>query len=82
MTGRRALAGEADEPLESAAGTADPHEAAGADAAVEVGAECPLHERRVLPRPGREVLAIDDLLALSEDDYRLRFYGTSLARAR
>ena len=36
----------------------------------------------LLPRPGREALAIDDLLALTEDDYRLRFYGTSLARAR
>ena len=36
----------------------------------------------LLPRPGREALALDDLLALSEDEYRARFYGTSLARAR
>jgi len=36
----------------------------------------------LLPRPGREALAIDDLLGSREDDYRLRFYGTSLARAR
>jgi epoxyqueuosine reductase len=36
----------------------------------------------LLPRPGREVLALDDLLALTEDAYRARFWGTSLARAR
>jgi epoxyqueuosine reductase len=36
----------------------------------------------LLPRPGREALPIDDLLALTEDEYRQRFYGTSLARAR
>jgi epoxyqueuosine reductase len=34
------------------------------------------------PRPEQTALAIDDLLALSEDDYRRRFYGTALARAR
>jgi len=33
-------------------------------------------------RPGQEALGIADLLALSEEDYRRRFHGTSLARAR
>ncbi len=42
----------------------------------------PACDPELLPRPGREALALDDLLALSEDDYRARFYGTSLARAR
>jgi epoxyqueuosine reductase len=36
----------------------------------------------LLPRPGREALAIDDLLRLGEEEYRARFNGTSLARAR
>ncbi|WP_242337407.1 MULTISPECIES: tRNA epoxyqueuosine(34) reductase QueG [Anaeromyxobacter] len=34
------------------------------------------------PRPEQAALAIDDLLALTEEEYRRRFYGTSLARAR
>jgi epoxyqueuosine reductase len=42
----------------------------------------PACDPELLPRPGREALAIDDLLSLTEDDYRRRFYGTSLARAR
>jgi epoxyqueuosine reductase len=42
----------------------------------------PGSDPELLPRPGREVLAIDDLLALTEDDYRRRFWGTSLARSR
>ena len=42
----------------------------------------PACDPELLPRPGREALALDDLLALTEDDYRARFYGTSLARAR
>ncbi len=42
----------------------------------------PACDPELLPRPGREALALDDLLALGEDDYRRRFYGTSLARAR
>ena len=42
----------------------------------------PACDPELLPRPGREALAIEDLLALTEDDYRRRFYGTSLARAR
>ena len=42
----------------------------------------PACDPELLPRPGREALALDDLLALTEDDYRRRFYGTSLARAR
>lgn len=33
-------------------------------------------------RPGQEALGIEDLLALSEEAYRRRFHGTSLARAR
>jgi epoxyqueuosine reductase len=33
-------------------------------------------------RPAQSALAIADLLALTEEDYRRRFYGTSLARAR
>jgi epoxyqueuosine reductase len=33
-------------------------------------------------RPEQASLAVDDLLALTEDEYRRRFYGTSLARAR
>lgn len=36
----------------------------------------------LLPRPGREALRIDDVLRLSEAEYRARFNGTSLARAR
>ena len=36
----------------------------------------------LLPRPGREALALDDLLGLGEEEYRARFNGTSLARAR
>ncbi len=46
------------------------------------GAARPGSDPELLPRPGREALALDDLLALSEDEYRARFYGTSLARAR
>ena len=42
----------------------------------------PACDPELLPRPGRDALALDDLLALTEDDYRGRFYGTSLARAR
>ena len=42
----------------------------------------PGSDPELLPRPGREALALDDLLALGEDDYRARFHGTSLARAR
>jgi epoxyqueuosine reductase len=36
----------------------------------------------LLPRPGREVLPLEDLLALTEEEHRARFNGTSLARAR
>lgn len=42
----------------------------------------PASDPELLPRPGREALALEDLLTLSDDDYRARFYGTSLARAR
>ena len=34
------------------------------------------------PRDGQAALSIADLLVLGEDEYRRRFYGTSLARAR
>ncbi|BDG05780.1 tRNA epoxyqueuosine(34) reductase QueG [Anaeromyxobacter oryzae] len=34
------------------------------------------------PRPEQAALGIDDLLALTEDEYRRRFWGTALARAR
>ncbi|HEY6101043.1 MAG TPA: tRNA epoxyqueuosine(34) reductase QueG, partial [Anaeromyxobacter sp.] len=34
------------------------------------------------PRPGQDALDVDEMLALREDDYRRRFYGTALARAR
>jgi epoxyqueuosine reductase len=36
----------------------------------------------LVPRPGQRALAIGDLLALEEPDYRRRFHGTALARAR
>jgi epoxyqueuosine reductase len=42
----------------------------------------PGSDPELLPRPGREALALDDLLRLGEDEYRARFNGTSLARAR
>ncbi|WP_242346920.1 tRNA epoxyqueuosine(34) reductase QueG [Anaeromyxobacter terrae] len=42
----------------------------------------PAVDPELAPRPEQAALAIDDLLALTEDDYRRRFYGTSLARAR
>jgi epoxyqueuosine reductase len=34
------------------------------------------------PRRGQDALAVDQMLALTEDEYRRRFYGTALARAR
>jgi epoxyqueuosine reductase len=34
------------------------------------------------PRAEQSALGIDDLLTLGEEDYRRRFYGTALARAR
>jgi epoxyqueuosine reductase len=42
----------------------------------------PGSDPELLPRPGREALALDDLLRLGEEEYRARFNGTSLARAR
>lgn len=36
----------------------------------------------LVPRPGQRALAIAELLRLTEDAYRRRFNGTSLARAR
>jgi epoxyqueuosine reductase len=50
---------------------------------------CPWNRRpasgvdpELAPREGQAALSIADLLALTEDAYRSRFYGTSLARAR
>jgi len=50
---------------------------------------CPWNRRpasavdpELAPRDGQAALAIDDVLELSEEEYRRRFYGTSLARAR
>jgi epoxyqueuosine reductase len=34
------------------------------------------------PRPGQDALSVDELLGLTEDGYRRRFYGTAIARAR
>jgi epoxyqueuosine reductase len=42
----------------------------------------PASDPELAPRPGQAALGIDDLVALSEEDYRRRFHGTSLARAR
>ena len=42
----------------------------------------PSSDPELAPRPGQEALPIDDMLALTEDAYRRRFNGTSLARAR
>lgn len=42
----------------------------------------PSADPELAPRPGQEALAVDELLVLSEDDYRRRFNGTSIARAR
>ncbi|BDG10806.1 tRNA epoxyqueuosine(34) reductase QueG [Anaeromyxobacter paludicola] len=36
----------------------------------------------LLPREGRAALDLDAVLRLTEEEYRARFYGTSLARAR
>jgi epoxyqueuosine reductase len=36
----------------------------------------------LVPRPGQRALSIAELLALGEEEYRRRFHGTSLARAR
>ena len=35
-----------------------------------------------MPREGQAALPLDALLRLTEDEYRRRFYGTALARAR
>jgi epoxyqueuosine reductase len=42
----------------------------------------PGSDPELLPRPGREAIPLDDLLLLTEEEYRQRFWGTSLARAR
>lgn len=36
----------------------------------------------LLPRPGQEALDVDEMLTLREEEYRRRFWGTALARAR
>ena len=42
----------------------------------------PSADRDLAPRPGQEALPVDEMLALREDEYRRRFYGTAIARAR
>ncbi len=55
----------------------------------ECQAVCPWNARvapcadpELAPRPGQDALSVDEMLALGEDEYRRRFYGTALARAR
>jgi epoxyqueuosine reductase len=45
------------------------------------GAE-PAVDPELAARPAQIALPIDEMLALGEEEYRRRFYGTSLARAR
>ncbi len=42
----------------------------------------PSADPELLPRPGQEALGVDEMLALGEEEYRRRFWGTALARAR
>jgi epoxyqueuosine reductase len=42
----------------------------------------PSADPELAPRPGQEALPVDEMLALGEDEYRRRFYGTAIARAR
>jgi epoxyqueuosine reductase len=42
----------------------------------------PSADRDLVPLPGQASLALEDLLRLGEEEYRRRFYGTALARAR
>ncbi|HEY6004762.1 MAG TPA: tRNA epoxyqueuosine(34) reductase QueG [Anaeromyxobacter sp.] len=42
----------------------------------------PSADRDLAPRPGQDALPVDELLALGEDEYRRRFWGTAIARAR
>jgi epoxyqueuosine reductase len=42
----------------------------------------PTAEVDLVPRPGQLALDLDGLIALSEQEYRRRFHGTALARAR
>jgi epoxyqueuosine reductase len=50
---------------------------------------CPWNRRlpgsadaELAPRPGQDALPVDEMLRLGEEEYRRRFYGTALARAR
>jgi epoxyqueuosine reductase len=40
------------------------------------------HDPELASRPGQESLGVEELLSLTEEEYRRRYYGTSLARAR
>jgi epoxyqueuosine reductase len=42
----------------------------------------PSADRDLAPRPGQDALPVDEMLALGEEDYRRRFWGTAIARAR
>jgi epoxyqueuosine reductase len=42
----------------------------------------PSADRDLAPRPGQEALPVDEMLALQEEEYRRRFWGTAIARAR
>jgi len=42
----------------------------------------PSSDPDLAPRPGQDALPVDEMLHLGEDEYRRRFYGTALARAR
>jgi epoxyqueuosine reductase len=42
----------------------------------------PSADAELLPRPGQSALDLLPLIAMSEEEYRRRFYGTALARAR
>jgi epoxyqueuosine reductase len=42
----------------------------------------PSADRDLAPRPGQDALPVDEMLALREDEYRRRFWGTAIARAR
>jgi epoxyqueuosine reductase len=42
----------------------------------------PSADPQLAPRPGQDALDVDEILRLGEAEYRRRFWGTALARAR
>jgi epoxyqueuosine reductase len=46
------------------------------------GGLAPSADPDLAPRPGQEALSVDEMLGLGEEQYRRRFWGTALARAR